>query len=235
MSELIGPSMPSELIASSLPSVRIAPSILSADFTRLGDQVALVEGAGAGLIHVDVMDGHFVPNITMGPLVVAALKRVTALPLDVHLMITDPDRYVGAFAKSGATTITVHVEAALDLRKTLLHIRQLGARAGVAINPATSIDTLTPVLDVVDHVIVMSVNPGFAGQAFIPGSLEKCRAVRAKVGAGPDVEVDGGVDLSNAGALGKAGASILVAGASIFAQPDPAAATRALLQAVGAA
>jgi ribulose-phosphate 3-epimerase len=218
-----------------MPNVRIAPSILSADFSRLGEQVALVEGAGAGLIHVDVMDGHFVPNITMGPLVVSALRRVTALPLDVHLMITDPDRYVKAFAKAGATTIIVHAEAAADLRHTLIHIRELGARAGVAINPATSIDVLTPVLDVMDQVIVMSVNPGFAGQSFIPGSVEKCRAVRAKTGAGTDVEVDGGVDLSNAGALAKAGASILVAGASIFAQPDPAAATRALLRAIGSA
>jgi ribulose-phosphate 3-epimerase len=216
-------------------SVRIAPSILSADFSRLGDQVTLVERAGAGLIHVDVMDGHFVPNITMGPLVVSALRKVTALPLDVHLMITDPHRYVEAFAKAGATTITVHVEAATDLRHTLLQIRQLGVRAGVAINPATSIDVLNPVLDVTDHVIVMSVNPGFAGQKFIAGSVEKCRAVREKVWPATDVEVDGGVDLSNAATLGAAGASILVAGASIFAQPDPAAATRALLEAAASA
>src|SRR5690349_12176158 len=199
----------SELIGSSRPSVRIAPSILSADFSRLGEQVATVEHAGAGLIHVDVMDGHFVPNITMGPLVVSALRRVTALPLDVHLMITDPDRYVGVFAKAGASTIIVHAEAASDLRQTLIHIRELGAHAGVAINPATSIDVLTPVLDVLDQVIVMSVNPGFAGQSVIPGRLERCQAVRAMVGDKIDVEVDGGVDLSNAGALAKAGASIL--------------------------
>ena len=224
-----------EFIAGSMPSVRIAPSILSADFSRLGEQVALVERAGAGLIHVDVMDGHFVPNITMGPLVVSALRKVTTLPLDVHLMITDPDRYVEAFAKAGATTISVHVEAAPDLRHALQHIRQLGVRAGVAINPATSIDVLTAVLDVTDHVIVMSVNPGFAGQKFIPGSTEKCRAVRDKVGPAVDVEVDGGVDLSNAGELGSAGASILVAGASIFAQADPAAATRALGEAANRA
>ncbi len=215
--------------------VRIAPSILSADFSRLGEQVATVERAGAGLIHVDVMDGHFVPNITMGPLVVAALRRVTSLPLDVHLMITDPDRYLEVFAKAGATTISVHAEAAPDLRQTLRRIRQLGARASVAINPATSIDVLTPVLDGMDQVIVMSVNPGFAGQSFIAGSLEKTRAVRAKVGLHVDVEVDGGVDLSNAGALAQAGASILVAGASIFAQPDPARATRDLLRATAPA
>ncbi|MEO6223092.1 MAG: ribulose-phosphate 3-epimerase, partial [Vicinamibacterales bacterium] len=159
-------------------TVRIAPSILSADFSRLGEQVAIVEQAGAGLIHVDVMDGHFVPNITMGPLVVSALRRVTTLPLDVHLMITNPERYLEVFARAGATTISVHAEAASDLRSALLRIRELGARAGVAINPATPIDVLTPVLDVIDHVIVMSVNPGFSGQSFIPGSLDKCRAVR---------------------------------------------------------
>jgi len=212
-------------------NVRIAPSILSADFARLGEQVALVEGAGAGLIHVDVMDGHFVPNITMGSLVVSALRRVTQLPLDVHLMITDPDRYLDVFAKAGATTISVHVEAAPDLRRTLERIRELGARAGVAINPATPIEVLAPVVDLVDHVIVMSVNPGFAGQSFIAGSLDKVRAVRALVGPSVDVEVDGGVDLTNAAAIAQAGASILVAGASVFAQPDPAAATRGLRRA----
>jgi len=211
--------------------VRIAPSILSADFARLGEQVALVEGAGAGLIHVDVMDGHFVPNITMGPLVVAALKRVTRLPLDVHLMITDPDRYLEVFAKAGASTISVHAEAAPDLRRTLLRIRELGARAGVAINPATPVEVLGPIADVIDHVIVMSVNPGFAGQSFMPGSIDKVRAVRAMVGPLVDVEVDGGVDLSNAAVLAQAGASILVAGASVFAQPDPVVATRGLRQA----
>lgn len=215
-------------------TVRIAPSILSADFSRLGEQVATVENAGAGLIHVDVMDGHFVPNITMGPLVVSALKRVTALPLDVHLMITNPERYIEAFAKAGATTISVHAEAASDLRGIVLRIRQLGVRAGVAINPATPIDALAPVLDVLDHVIVMSVNPGFAGQSFIEGSVEKTRAVRESVGDRVDVEVDGGVDLTNAGVLAQAGASILVAGAAIFAQPDPAMATRELLQATAA-
>lgn len=212
-------------------NVRIAPSILSADFARLGEQVTLVERAGAGLIHVDVMDGHFVPNITMGPLVVSALRRITTLPLDVHLMITEPDRYLEVFAKAGATTISVHAEAAPDLRRSLAAIRTLGARAGVAINPATSVDVLGPIVDLIDHVIVMSVQPGFAGQSFIAGSLDKTRAVRAAVGARVDVEVDGGVDLSNAEAIARAGASILVAGASIFAQSDPAAATRALRQA----
>ena len=212
-------------------NVRIAPSILSADFARLGEQVTLVERAGAELIHVDVMDGHFVPNITMGPLVVAALRRITKLPLDVHLMITDPDRYLEVFAKAGATTISVHAEAAPDLRHSLTSIRKLGVRAGLAINPKTPVSVLLPCVDALDQVIVMSVQPGFAGQSFIDGSLDKVRAVRAEVGARVDVEVDGGVDLSNAEAISKAGASILVAGASIFAQSDPAAATRALRQA----
>ena len=215
-------------------NVRIAPSILSADFARLGDQVAVVEAAGAGVIHVDVMDGHFVPNITMGPLVVAALRRVTSLPLDVHLMITAPGRYVGAFARAGASTITVHAEAVTDLRDALSQIRGLNVRAGVAINPGTPVETIGDCLDVIDQVIVMSVNPGFSGQAFIPGSLEKVAAARALLGPARDVEIDGGVDLSNATALARAGASILVAGAAIFAQPDPAAATRRLHEAARA-
>lgn len=218
-------------------SVRIAPSILAADFARLGEQVLSAISGGAGLIHIDVMDGHFVPNITMGPLVVAAVKRVTPLPLDVHLMITDPDRYLEAFARAGATTITVHVEAAPDLRKTLARIRELGIRAGAAINPDTPVHTLSGVVDVLDHVIVMSVHPGFGGQAFIPGSLDKVRAVRDLVaGAGHvvDIEVDGGVDLTNAAVLAQAGATILVAGASVFGTPDPAIATQALLKAARA-
>ena len=218
-------------------SVRIAPSILAADFARLGEQVTQVAGAGAGLIHVDVMDGHFVPNITMGPLVVSALARVTTVPLDVHLMISDPDRYLDAFAKAGAATISVHAEATVHLHRTLARIRQLGARAGVAINPGTSVEVLREVVDVLDQVIVMSVNPGFGGQSFIPRSLDKVRSVRAlTAGAGHpiDISVDGGVDLTNAGALAQAGATILVAGASVFGQPDPAAATRALQQAADA-
>ncbi len=218
-------------------SVRIAPSILAADFARLGEQVALVAGAGAGMIHVDVMDGHFVPNITMGPLVVSALSRVTTLPLDVHLMISDPNQYLDAFAKAGAATITVHAEATAHLHRTLARIRQLGARAGVAINPATSVEVLREVVDLLDQVLVMSVNPGFGGQSFIPRSLDKVRAVRAlTAGAGRpiDIEVDGGVDLSNAGDLARAGATVLVAGVSVFGQPDPAAATRALQHAADA-
>jgi ribulose-phosphate 3-epimerase len=218
-------------------SVCIAPSILSADFSRLGEQVALVAGAGARLIHVDVMDGHFVPNITMGPLVVSALSRVTSVPQDVHLMISEPDRYLDAFVAAGAATISVHAEATVHLHRTLSRIRQLGARAGVAINPATPVAVLREVLDLLDQVIVMSVNPGFGGQSFIPRSLDKVREVRAIVaesGRPVDIEVDGGVDLLNAGALAQAGATILVAGASVFGQPDPAAATRALQQAADA-
>jgi ribulose-phosphate 3-epimerase len=218
-------------------NVRIAPSILSADFARLGEQVQIVEAAGAGLIHVDVMDGHFVPNLTMGPLVVAALKRITTLPLDVHLMISEPDRYLDAFAQAGASTITVHVEAAPHLHRTLTRIRELGARAGAGINPGTPAGVLRDVLDSLDQVIVMSVNPGFGGQSFIARSVDKVREVTALTAPllqGVDIEVDGGVDLSNAGALVEAGATILVAGASVFGQPDPAAATVALLRAAKA-
>ena len=212
-------------------SVRIAPSILSADFARLGEDVAMVERAGADLLHVDVMDGHFVPNITIGPPVVAALKRVTALPLDVHLMIADPDRYLDAFVRAGAATVTVHAEATRHLHRTLTRIRELGARAGVAVNPSTPVDTVGEVLSEADLILIMSVNPGFGGQAFIARSVEKvaeARALVSKSGRAPDIEVDGGVDATNASALVRAGATILVAGASIFGTPDPAEATRRL-------
>jgi ribulose-phosphate 3-epimerase len=213
------------------PSVRIAPSILSADFARLGAQVQLVEHGGADLIHVDVMDGHFVPNLTMGPAIVKALKRETTLPLDVHLMITDPDRYLDAFIDAGAAMISVHVEVLPHLHRTLTHIRHLGAKAGAAINPSTPVSALSEVADLLDHVLVMSVNPGFGGQSFIPHSTAKVAAVRewlTRAGSQADIEVDGGVDRSNAAALAAAGATILVAGASIYGSPDPAAATQAL-------
>ncbi len=213
-------------------TIRIAPSILSADFTRLGEQVAAVAAAGADVIHIDVMDGHFVPNITMGPLVVAAVRRATTIPLDVHLMITEPDRYLDAFVQAGAGTVSVHLEACTHLHRTLTRIRELGARAGVAINPATPVAAVGEVLDELDQVIVMSVNPGFGGQRFIPRTYERIRALRALLGARPvDIEIDGGVDVSNARALVDAGASMLVAGAAIFATPDPTAATRAIRQA----
>ncbi len=214
------------------PLVQIAPSILAADFSRLGEQVATVAGAGADFIHIDVMDGHFVPNITMGPLVVAAVKRATTVPLDVHLMITNPDAYLESFAQAGAGTISVHVEATLHLHRTLSRIRQLGLRAGVAINPATPLDAIGEVLDLLDQVIVMSVNPGFGGQSFIPRSIERIADLRGRLGSRPvDIEVDGGVDETNAATLVRAGASILVAGNSVFGAPDPAAATRALRRA----
>lgn len=215
-------------------TVRIAPSILSADFARLADAVATVEAAGADQVHVDVMDGHFVPNITIGVPVVAALKRVTRLPLDVHLMITEPDRYVEAFAAAGADVISVHVEAATHLHRTLTKIRQLNVRAGVAINPATPIDHLHDVASELDVVLVMSVNPGFGGQSFIPHSVQKVAAARAlldRAGSQADIEVDGGVDLNNAMTLVGAGATILVAGASVFGTADPGGAVRGLRQA----
>jgi ribulose-phosphate 3-epimerase len=217
-------------------SVRIAPSILAADFARLADEIARVEAAGADQIHVDVMDGHFVPNITIGPPVVASLKRATRLPLDVHLMIEDPDRYLEAFARAGAANITVHVEAARHLHRTLSRIHELGATAGVALNPSTPVDAVREVVGLFDLLLVMSVNPGFGGQTFIPHSLQKIAAASrlATHGARPvDIQVDGGVDESNAAALREAGATILVAGASIFGTPDPAAATRGLRTAAG--
>jgi len=219
-------------------SARIAPSILSADFARLADEVAKVEAAGADQIHVDVMDGHFVPNITIGPPVVAALRRVTRLPLDVHLMIEDPDRYLEAFATAGAAFITVHAEAVTHLHRTLARIRELGVRAGVAVNPSTPVSHLREVLPEIDLILIMSVNPGFGGQTFIPRSLmkvEQAHTLLTSTGHRADIEVDGGVDLTNAADLVSAGATMLVAGASIFGTPDPAAATRALRAAAGQA
>jgi ribulose-phosphate 3-epimerase len=206
-------------------SVRIAPSILSADFARLADAVAHIEAGGADLVHVDVMDGHFVPNITIGPPVVAALKRVTKLPLDVHLMITDPDRYLEA-------------EVLPHLHRTLTQIRSLGVKAGVAINPSTPVSAISDVTAQMDHLLVMSVNPGFGGQTFIPHSLAKITAARellAANGSQAVIEVDGGVDRENAASIVRAGASILVAGASIFGTGDATEATRALRRAAGAA
>jgi len=219
-------------------SVRIAPSILSADFARLADAVATVEAAGADQIHVDVMDGHFVPNITIGPPVVAALKRVTSLPLDVHLMIEHPEDYLDAFVAAGASIISVHAEVQPHLHRTLTRIRQLGAKASVAINPSTPIEAVRDVAHLLDQLLVMSVNPGFGGQKFIPESVDKvarARQMLAAAGSDAAIEVDGGVDSSNAAALVAAGATVLVAGASIFGTPDATAATRALRHAAGVA
>ena len=217
-------------------SVTIAPSILSADFARLGEQVKAVEAAGADWIHVDVMDGHFVPNITMGPVVVEGLKRATSLPLDVHLMIAEPDRYIEEFIRKGAASVTVHLEATPHLHRTLTEIRRLGAKAGVAINPSTPVEAVRDVIGVFDILLVMSVNPGFSAQSFIPPSVAKVRAAKALLAGAanhPAIELDGGVGLENAADLVRAGATVLVAGNSIFGQPDPAAATRALRQAAG--
>jgi ribulose-phosphate 3-epimerase len=219
-------------------SVRIAPSILSSDFARLADEVAKVERGGADQIHVDVMDGHFVPNITIGPPVVAALKRVTSLPLDVHLMISEPDRYLEAFASAGAAIITVHAETVPHLHRTLTRIRQLGVKAGVAINPSTPVDQIREVATEADVVLIMSVNPGFGGQIFIPRSVTKvslAKALLQAAGSAAEIEVDGGVDRGNAGTLVRAGATMLVAGASIFGTQDPAAATRDLRNAADTA
>jgi ribulose-phosphate 3-epimerase len=219
-------------------SVRIAPSILSADFAALGNAVASVERGGADLIHVDVMDGHFVPNITIGPPVVASLKRVTRVPLDVHLMITDPDKYIGAFAEAGASMISVHVEVLPHLHRTVWAIKQLGVKAGVVLNPATPVVAIKEIAADVDFVLVMSVNPGFGGQTFIPRSESKVAEVRALLdAAGSDapIEIDGGIDLTTAGRVVRAGARILVAGSAIFHTPDPERATAALRAAAEAA
>ena len=204
----------------SAPAVKIAPSILSSDFARLADAVAEAEAAGAEWIHVDVMDGHFVPNLTIGPPVVAAVRRVTRLPLDVHLMIERPDALLDAFADAGADLLTVHQEASVHLHRTVTRIRELGARPGVAINPATPAGTLEEILPYIDLVLVMSVNPGFGGQSFIRTSVDKIRAVRESLrvrGLGNvEVEVDGGIAPDTAGLVVAAGASVLVAGAAVY-------------------
>ena len=211
--------------------IRLAPSILSADFAALGRDIAAVERGGADLIHVDVMDGHFVPNITMGPPIVQAVKRVATRPIDVHLMISDPDRYIEAFVNAGAHMVSVHLETVPHLHRTLTYIRSLGALAGVVLNPSTPAAALEAIASDLDFVVVMSVNPGFGGQKFIPQSLDKIRRVRALLGAAGSsapIEIDGGVDASNIESLAAAGATIFVAGNAIFGTPDPEAATRAL-------
>ncbi len=211
--------------------LRIAPSILSADFARLGDEVRAAEAAGADYIHVDVMDGRFVPNITVGPVVVAALRAVTKLPLDVHLMIVEPERYVEAFAKAGADILTVHLEASPHLHRTVQQIRALGKRASVALNPHSPIDGLDVVLPELSMVLVMTVNPGFGGQKFIDAVVPKLRALRSEIdsrGLDVDIEVDGGIAPETVRTVVEAGADVLVAGSAVFGKRDYGAAISAL-------
>jgi ribulose-phosphate 3-epimerase len=215
---------------------KIAPSILSADFSRLGEEVRAVDKAGADAIHVDVMDGHFVPNITIGPMVVQGVRKATSLPLDVHLMIERPEKYIAAFAAAGASWITVHAETCRQLRKTLRQIRALNVRPGVVLNPATSLKSLDAVLEEVDLVLLMAVRPGFGGQSFIPSVLKKIERLRKqadKEGLPLEIEVDGGVKVENIGSVAAAGADIFVLGTGIFKTPDYAATITKLKKEIG--
>ena len=212
-------------------SLVIAPSILAADFARLGEEARAVEAAGADWLHVDVMDGHFVPNITIGPPVVKSIRRVAKVPLDVHLMIMDPDRYLDAFAEAGAAMMSVHVELLPHLHRTVHAIKALGVKAGVVLNPSTAVGVLDEIAGDVDYVLVMSVNPGFGGQTFIPRSESKVRAVRAlldRAGNSAAVEIDGGIDKANVARVVAAGVRIVVAGSAVFHSQDPERATREL-------
>jgi ribulose-phosphate 3-epimerase len=214
------------------PAIEIAPSILAADFACLGDAIRLVEAGGVSMLHVDVMDGHFVPNISIGVPVVASLRKATRLTLDAHLMIENPELYIEAFASAGADMISVHQEATVHLDRALTMIREHGCRAGAVVNPATPVNMLSEVLDKVDYVLIMSVNPGFGGQVFLPGALEKIRQLqhmRDRHNYNFRIEVDGGIGLENTAEVVRAGAQILVAGTAIFHTPDPAAAVRAIL------
>jgi ribulose-phosphate 3-epimerase len=212
----------------------LAPSILSADFGRLAEQIAAVGRGGAGAVHVDVMDGHFVPNLTVGPVVVKAVRKATSLPIDVHLMIENADRYLDAFADTGANWISLHVEAMPHLQRAVAHLKSRGVRPGVVLNPATPLAAIDEILPEIGYVLVMSVNPGFGGQAFLPRSLEKVRKLRRTIeerGLDVQIEVDGGVDASNARGLVEAGAAILVAGSAVFGAGDPEAGARRLVEA----
>ncbi len=204
--------------------IKVAPSLLSADFSRLGEEIRAVEAAGADIIHVDVMDGHFVPNITIGPLIVEAARRSTKLPLDVHLMITNPELYIADFAKAGADYITVHVETAYHLHRLVQSIKGHNrVKAGAVLNPATPLSSLDHVLPDLDMVLIMSVNPGFGGQSFIPSAMDKIRQLRKRIdelGLSIEIEVDGGVKPENAAGIADAGADILVAGSAIFGAKD---------------
>ncbi len=216
-------------------AIKIAPSILSADFGRLGEEVRAVSAAGADYVHVDVMDGHFVPNLTIGPMVVAAIRKATQLPLDVHLMIERPSEYIDAFVKAGADIIGVHEEACVHLHRVIQQIKHAGKRASVTLNPHTPWEHIRYVLEDVDQVLIMSVNPGFGGQAFIPNVLPKISELRAEIvrrGLDVDIEVDGGVKLDNVAAVVAAGASVIVSGSGIFGTDDYAA-TIAAMRAAG--
>jgi ribulose-phosphate 3-epimerase len=214
----------------------LAPSVLAADLAHLADAVQAVEQGGAGCVHVDVMDGRFVPNLSLGPAVVEALRRSCSLPIDVHLMVESADRYLDVFADAGAASISVHVEALPHLQRAVAHLRGRGVRPGVALNPSTPIALLDEILPEVDFVLVMSVNPGFAGQTFLPGVLDKIRRLRRAIderGLPARIQVDGGVHVGNIREVVQAGATIIVAGAAAFANADPAAACRALIEAAG--
>jgi ribulose-phosphate 3-epimerase len=214
--------------------VILAPSILSADFARLGEEIAAVERGGAGVIHVDVMDGHFVPNITLGPPVVKSIRKITALPLDVHLMIENADRYLDAFIDAGASWISLHVEAMPHLQRSVAYLKSRNIRAGAVLNPATPLATLDEILPELDYVLVMSVNPGFGGQAFLSGSVPKIQRLHALAkerGLSTQIEVDGGVDARNARTLVEAGAEVLVAGSAVFGGGKPEEGARRLIEA----
>jgi ribulose-phosphate 3-epimerase len=211
-------------------AVKIAPSVLSADFARIVEQIASVEGGGASYVHLDVMDGQFVPNITWGPKVISDLRKHTRLIFDTHLMIVEPERYVDDFREAGAQIITFHIEATVHAQRLLTHIRSIGAKAGIAINPQTPVAMLQDLMDDIDLILIMSVNPGFGGQRFIPHTLEKIREARSLVerwGARAEIEVDGGISLENVRTVAQAGANVVVAGSAIFDTPDCGAATRA--------
>lgn len=220
------------------PFIELAPSILASDFAHLADQVERATAGGAAVVHVDIMDGHFVPNLTMGPPLVKSLRQATRLPLDCHLMIDNPDQFIAEFAEAGADWISVHQEACPHLNRTLYLIKQHNCRAGVVINPATPVDTLCEVLDIVDYVLVMSVNPGFGGQKFIPGTMHKMRRlseIRSERGYQYRIEVDGGIAMETVAQVVRAGAEILVAGNAVFGKGDAKANAEALLEAARSA